>query len=144
MKKIYSELILILTSLLAVEVAAVLLGISMSTGLVFGLFVTVSYLVYQGQIAPEEATAGGLGFVVSGLLFAAAGKYLFFDSLCKVAESQSSVDSSINVLGQDEVCLSVLEVWVSALHSNIFYNWYFWAATIATGMLTSYLYRRYV
>jgi hypothetical protein len=143
MKKILSELILFLGFVLAVEIAAVLLGISNSTALVFSLVTAVSYLVYQRRISPGEAAVGGISFAASGLLFAAAGKYLFFDSLCRVAESQSSVESGIEVLGTEEVCLSIFEVWISALQSNVFYNWYFWVATVATGVLTAYLYRRY-
>jgi hypothetical protein len=143
MKTYWEKLVVIAVILIGTQILAYLFMDVSSATMIFSVGASVLYLVKTGEIQVGEATAGAAVFIVSSFVFSAFGKVFFLDRMCEVSRSAAEVESAPQVLEPGNICQGFNEAWIRALTTNPVYNWYFWVATVAMGILAAYLYRRY-
>jgi hypothetical protein len=109
----------------------------------FSITASVLYLVYTGDIHPEEAVAGTAGFIISSFALSSLGKIFFLDSLCETARSSAEAGALSQTLNPEHICQGFFEAWIRALTTDPVYNWYFWVGAFGVAVLSGYSLRRY-
>lgn len=124
-----------------------LTGISLPAPFLLSLFAAYAYLMYSEAIDVRETVLASAAFIAAGLLTSHIAKIYVYEDLCQMARSVSGPASGAAGLGSimdaEKVCLSTLEIFVSATSSGPFESWQFWLITLTASTLSIYLYRKH-